>query len=211
MMIPIIEVDLNEPGPSLDHPPRHQRGVGEGTWFLCFLAIQIKCRLRLVVDPCQLRYARLHPKRQFVLFDPGLGFGIAHQFVVEFIERPEAIERLAADFGGNAGWVVDKEDGISYGPEADSRMHSGKISRGPQPRGDGLNLLGIARLCNQNDEGGEVLIERSEAIGDPGSHAGTPRDHVPGLDVGDRRFVVDRFGVHAANEAEVIDHLAGPR
>src|SRR5262249_987021 len=44
-----------------------------------------------------------------------------------------------------------------------------------------------------------------------GAEARPAGDLVAGLDVADGRLVVDGLGVHAADEAQVIDHAGGPR
>jgi hypothetical protein len=82
-----------------------------------------------------------------------------------------------------------------------------QVARRPEPRGDRLHLLGVARLGDQHHEGGEVVVERTEAVRDPRPEARAARDLVARLHVADGRLVVDGLGVHASNEAHIINHL----
>ncbi len=90
-------------------------------------------------------------------------------------------------------------------------MLAGQITRLPQPGRDRLDLFLIGRLRHQDHERRQVLIERAESVGGPGAQAGPAGDLVAGLHGGDGRLVVDRLGVHRANEAHLIDHLGRVR
>ena len=96
-----------------------------------------------------------------------------------------------------------------------AERHAGVLARQiagrPEPGRDGLQLLRVRRLGHQDDERRQVLVERAQAVGDPGAQAGPAGDLVAGLHEGDGRLVVDGVGVHAADEAHVVDHLGRVR
>ncbi len=74
-----------------------------------------------------------------------------------------------------------------------------------------MNLFRVRRAGHQHDERRQVVVQRAEAVGGPCAEAGAAGDLVARLHVGDRRLVVDRLGVHAADEAHVVDHLGRVR
>ena len=85
-------------------------------------------------------------------------------------------------------------------------MLAREVARRPEPGRDRLHLLGVRGPGDQDDERGQVVVHRPQAVRHPGAEAGPARDLVAGLHVGDRRLVVDRLGVHAPDEAQVVDH-----
>ena len=87
-------------------------------------------------------------------------------------------------------------------------MHARQKAVSPQPR---IERLVNAVLRDQHDKPRQVLVRAAETIRQPRSHAGTPREVMPRLNEGDRRIVVDVFGVERLQEAEFIRHLARPR
>ena len=204
--VPVVEIDLHEADAALHHAPRHQHAVGKRSRLLRFLAVKAKGALRLGGEIRQIGHARLHPKGHLVLRDAGPRLRIADLLERPLVERLKAVERLAAHFGRDAGGIVDVEDRVASGAEADAGVFTGEIAARPEPGPDRLHLLGVRRLGNENDERGEILIERAEAVAGPRSQAGAAVELVAGLHVGDRRLVVDRLGVHAANEAHLVGH-----
>ena len=181
--------------------------MGERAGVPGLFPVEVIRGLRLVLDGREVGDARLHPEGQLVLLDPGVRLRVADRLVIHLVELAEAVERAAADLGGDAGGVVDVKDRVAPRAERGGGVLAGKVARLPEPRRDRLNLLSVRWLGDEHDEGRQVLVERAEAVGDPGAEAGAAGDLVPGLDVGDRRFVVDRLGVHAPDEANVVDHL----
>ena len=76
----------------------------------------------------------------------------------------------------------------------------------PLPLGQRLAVPG-----NHHDEGGQVLVDRPQPIGDPRAQARPARELKPGLRKRHRRIVIDLLGVHRLDEAQVVDHLGGVR
>ena len=73
----------------------------------------------------------------------------------------------------------------------------------PLPVGDRLRLAESAGR-GQHDEPREILVLAPETIGHPGSHRWPARDGRPGVHEGVRGIVVDRFGHHRADNADLV-------
>ena len=180
--------------------------MGEAARVLHLVAVEgMGCR-RLAREVGQLGHARLHPEGQLVLLDAGVRLRVAHDLVVHLVERLQAVERLAADLGRDTVRVVDIKDRVATGAERDAGVLAREVARRPEPGRDRLHLLGVRGPGDQDDERGQVVVHRPQAIRHPGAEAGPARVLVAGLHVGDRRLVVDRLGVHAPDEAQVVDH-----
>jgi hypothetical protein len=145
------------------------------------------------------------------LLDARVRLRIADDFEVHLVQAPQAVERAAAHVAGDARRVVDIEDRIARGAEAAARVLARQVAGLPEASGDRLHLLGVGRPGDEDDERRQVLIERAEAVGRPCAEAGPAGHLVAGLHVGDGGFVVDRLGVHGADEAHVIDHTGRVR
>ena len=94
--VPVVVIDLHEPHAPLDHPPRQERGVGEGPRLLRLFAVERVGRGGLAGDVGQLGDARLHAEGQLVLLDAGVRLGVAHELVIHLVQGPEPVERIAA-------------------------------------------------------------------------------------------------------------------
>ncbi len=59
--------------------------------------------------------------------------------------------------------------------------------------------------------GGQVLVGTAEAVAEPRAHARPSKLLRSRVDVGDRRIVIDRFGVHRADDRHLVDDRRGVR
>ena len=50
----------------------------------------------------------------------------------------------------------------------------------------------------------QVTVHAAQSVAEPGAQTGTTRNLAAGLDVGDCRVVVDRFGKSAVNNAKIL-------
>ena len=211
VVIPVVVVDLDEANPPLDEAAGGERGVGEGARFLCIVAVEFKRAFGLGRKLGEFRHARLHPERHLILRDSRVRLRVADERGVHFIERLDAVERVAPHRCGNAGRVVDVQNGVALAPECHPGVLAREVAARPQPPADGLNLLAVRRLRDEHDERGQVLIFRSKAVAHPRAEAWPACDLVARLDVADGRFVVDRLGVHRADESNVVRAFRKPR
>ena len=125
-------------------------------------------------------------------------------FVRALAGRRASVRRTSR---GTPGGLLMYRIGSPRGAERDARVFAGQKSGRPQPGRDRLHLLGVGGLGDQHDERRQVLVERAEAVGRPRPEARPAGDLVAGLHERDGRLVIDGFGVHAADEAHVVDHL----
>ena len=75
----------------------------------------------------------------------------------------------------------------------------------PKPRVQ--RLAATAPLGDHHDVAGQIIAWAAEAIVEPRPHARVAKLLCAGVDIGDRRIVVDRLGIDAADER----HLVGER
>ncbi len=153
----------------------------------------------------------MHAEGQLVLLDARVRFRIADELVIHLVQLLQAVERAATDFGRHAIGIADEQDRIAGRTERNARMFTRQIAASPEPGGNGLLLLPVRRYGDKHDECWQIFVERAEPIGCPGAQARFAGDLVARLHVRDRRLMVDRVGVHAADEAHVVDHLGRVR
>ena len=67
------------------------------------------------------------------------------------------------------------------------------------------------RLRAEDDVAGQVVVDRAEAVGEPGADRRTADLRVPGVHHQHRRLVVRDVGVHRADEADVVGAAADVR
>ena len=209
--VPIVVIDLHEAHAALDHPPGQQGRVGERAGLLRRVAVELVGRFGLAGDVGQLRHAGLHAIRQLVLLNARVRLRIAELLVVQLVERADAVEARAADIARHAGRIVDVQDRIAGRAEAHARVLAGQKPARPEPRRNRLHLLGVRAAGDHHHERRQVVVERAQAVRAPRAEARPARHLVAGLHERDRRLVVDRLGVHAADEHEVVGHLLHPR
>src|SRR6185503_10904196 len=100
-----------------------------------------------------------------------MGLVVTDQLVVHLVQRPKAIERSAADLRRDSVGVIDVENGIAARPERDARVLARKVSGLPETSGDRLDLLGVRRYCNENDERREIVVQRAQPVRSPCAEA----------------------------------------
>ena len=72
-------------------------------------------------------------------------------------------------------------------------------------------LLGELGASVHDDVARQVLVHATQPVAEPGAEAGAARNLAAGLDVGDRRVVVDRLGEGAVHDAKLLRHLGRVR
>ena len=209
-MVPVVEINLHEPHAPLHHPPGHEDGVGKRTGLQYLLAIEAEGRLRLGRDVGEFGHARLHPEGHLILGDPGLRFGITKLLKCSLVQGLQAVERGAADARRDSGRIADVQDRIAGRAKTHPRVLAGQEAARPEPSANRLGLLDDGRAGHEHHERGQVGVERAQTVAGPGAEAGAASDLVAGLNVGDRRFVVDRLGVHRADETHLVGHRPRP-
>ncbi len=57
----------------------------------------------------------------------------------------------------------------------------------------------------------QVLVHAAQAVAEPSTQAGPPWNLAAGLNVSDRRIVIDRFGERAVDNTQFLGDLGGVR
>ena len=151
----------------------------------------------------------LHAEGHFIGRDAGVDFGIHDElvaFAVELVDRFDEGRLLGR---ADAFGIADVMNGISGRVKFDSLMAAGEKARRPLAGSDGLGVASTD--AGEDDEAGEVLGFRAEAVGDPGTHRGPTADRGAGVHEGVRRVVVDLLCDHGADDGDVVGHLGGVR
>jgi hypothetical protein len=167
-------------------------------------AVQLVKVRRLFGEPQDLGNGHLHPERQLIRLDSGPQrgvVGILHGG--EAVQAAQQLELIALLFPINIGsrrgegkrvFGVDRElDAIVLGAEVTGAMAAQAAA-----------AIGDRRT--QNDEPGQVVIERAKPVMDPRAHSGKlPLEHMPaGVELQLRSMVVVSRP-HRADHGDVVD------
>lgn len=74
----------------------------------------------------------MHAEGHFVLRDAGFDLGVVEFLMVDLVERAEVIEGFAAEVAADTVGIVEVEDGVFSGAEADALVFRGKEARAPE-------------------------------------------------------------------------------
>ena len=100
--------------------------------------------------------------------------------------------------------IGDIQHRVADRSQLDPLIPARNESRAPLSLGQRLAVPG-----NHHDEGRQVLVDGPQTVGDPGAEARPSRQLKPGLRERHRRVVIDLFGVHRLDEAQVVGDLRG--
>ena len=196
MLVPAAMKDLHESHIAFGHPASQQATGGKRARLLHIRSVHIENVLRFVRDVGQFGHRSLHAKGHFVLGDAGLRFRIA-----DFSERlaDSAVPANRACGGelprSTPGGLDRIQHRITLAAQGDALMLARQEPGAPQAVVQRLSFFAAGPGCGQHDKGGQILVQRAQAIAEPGSQTGAARQLVAGADVGNGRIVIDRFGV----------------
>ena len=205
-MVPVAVIELNEPHAALGQPPG-QQAVGGERAVAPLRAVQLEHVRRLVRDVHQLRHARLHAKRHFVLADARGDFRIVDRLVVQPIERLHAVDHVALLLGRDSARAADVQHRIALAAKLDALKAAGQKAAVPLPRGDRLRLAELAQR-RQHDEARQVVAVAAQAVREPRAHRRPAGDRRAGVHERVGRIVIDGLGVQRADDAHLVGHLA---
>ena len=141
--------------------------------------------------------------------DAGDGFRIADVSGEALVEDGEVVELGAALGAADAGGIVQVEHGIRPGAEDDALMLGRQEAGAPQAGENRLIRIFSRALGNEDHVGGQVGVIGAETVADPGAGRGVAELHRAGVDQGDGGIVVDRLGVHRADDTDFPGDLLG--
>ena len=206
--VPAAMINLHEAHAPFGQPPRHHAGIREGAGFVFGIRpVHFPGGGRFLRKIRQFRHGGLHPERHLILRDTRLRLRIAQLVVRHLIEPGKPVEHGAANLRGDAIGIVDEQYRVARTAQAHAGVLAGEEPGAPEARGDRLHVrFRMIMLCLQHHERGQVFIHAAEPVAQPGTDAGSPRDHKSGLHERDGRFMVDRFGMHGADDRDIVHH-----
>ena len=201
-MVPRAVIELNEPHATLGEASRQQtiRGVGAGLSRIG--AVQLEGAFRFFRQIGQLGHRGLHAKRHFILRDPRGDLRIVRRLEFELVQFLEIVDEPRPLRLIEARRVGDIQHRVAHRAQLDPLIPARNESRAPLSLGQ---RLAVPR--NHHDEGGQVLVDRPQPVGDPRAKARPSRQLKPGLRKRHRRIVIDLFGMHRLDEAQVVGDL----
>ena len=180
------------------------RRVGPGR--ADFRSVEIEDVLRLPGGVHQLRDTRLHPECHFILGDPGRDLRISDRLLALLVDRIDLIDGVAAHFWADPVRIAQIEHRIARIAEFHPLVLRREESRRPEPVIEGLVIGAPGAKRGQHHIGREIRVGAAQTVAEPGSDAGASRQLVSGLAKRNRGIVVDRFGVHRADQAQIVRH-----
>ena len=207
MGVPSTVEELHEADAALAEAAGHEGIVGEGAGLAGVLAVEFEGGLGFVGNVGELGHGHLHAEGHLVLGDAGFDLGVVEFLVMDTVEVAKVVEGFAAEVGVDTVGVVEVEDGILAGTEADALVFGREEAGSPEAVVEGL----AGPVGGHGDEGGQVGVFAAETVGKPGADGGAAGELEAGLEEGDGRVVIDGLGVHRANHADVIGHAGKVR
>ena len=128
-----------------------------------------------------------------MLLDASQYFGIAKSFVLSTIDGRERIQLSTTILASDAWRVAEIKHGITLTSHQDPLVLGWQEPWSPKSVEE--TLLWETGLRVHYDVVRQVLIETTQPVAEPRPQARTPGDLTAGLNVRDRRVMVDRFGV----------------
>ena len=141
--------------------------------------------------------------------DPGPGLGVAELPELFFVDLGEAVEHASAHAAVDTIGIFEVEDRIGARAHLDTLVFRGQEAASPEA---GIERLLLARSPGDHDNiGRKILVRAAEAVAEPGAEARLAGLLDARIDEGDGRIVVDRFGVEALDDGDVVYDLGNLR
>ena len=200
----VTVVDLNVTNPCLGHLASHQTLTPVVIGFLFINTVEFERRFRFSLEVHQLRRGRLHAKGKFKGIEVGHhgigGLALRHLGAIDALEQlkaPELFRRAQALIDDVLNLrILHRLLGLADGR---SLMHCRK---------EGVAvILRATHACGRADghKGGHVGVLCAEPVTDPASYRGAHGVDRAGVEKEGGGTMRHPFGVHAVNEAKLVD------
>ena len=147
----------------------------------------------------------LHAEGQFVLGNPRQGLRVAHVLVLIFVKVSDRIECLSTSLAAQSFGIGEIKDRIpSICPALYALVEGGKKTGTPK----GFSCARGFPSGSKDHEAGQVFIRASQTVGDPGTHGWITEKGISGLKKKLGGRMIELFGVHGSDDADVIDDRA---
>ena len=211
MLIPARMHELREAHAPLGEAAGDEAIIRKCAWDEDVGSIHLEDGLGFVAEIQQVRHGGLHAKRHLVLRDTGVDLGIADGAEVLAVEGLDVVEHRAARVAADARRVADIGHGIAGTAETHSLVLSRQETVTPVMLEEELAAgLGLIRR-GHHDEVWEVLVHRTEAVGEPCTHRRATRNLRARHEERDARGVIHGLGIHRADDAEFVGDGANVR
>src|SRR5579863_1640484 len=145
MYIPTPLIDLGKTHATLRHSPRQQTVVGKATLLSGFFSIQSPGAGRFIAKISQFRQRSLHPKRQLILTNPGIGLWVADLLKSYLVDSVDGVNHFTPNIAAHPRRVVQIEDRGAVRTKRDARIFAGKKTATPQLRRNWLQICARQR------------------------------------------------------------------
>ena len=190
---------LDEADAALDEAAGEEAVVRKGT-LARLRAIHFADALRLQLDIGDLGRDILHTESHLKGSDAGVDLRITDGFEALVVEEIYGVDGAALGLAGDAFRVGEVEDGITGGVEGDAVVDGGQEPGRPVcVAARGALLAGL-----HYDEARQVGVFRTQPVGNPRAERGTSELLGAGGHENLRGGVVERVGVHRADQRDVI-------
>ena len=210
VVIPVAMIELNETDATLGEAARDEAVAREGTGLVHVGAVAVDRGGGFAFEVHELGHAALHAVGHFKLADACLDLGVAAAGEVLAIEIGDAVEHQAATFAGEPGGIIEIEYGLAGPAELHALMLARQKAAAPKTRKQALAGAGFVDR-EQHDERREVFVDLAQAVVGPRAHARAAGELTAALEKRDRGIVVDRLGVHRADDANLVGDAASVR
>ncbi len=211
MLIPLADENLCEPHSSFGHASRQQTICSERAWFLDLGAVHVQDMLRFIREIGQFRNRGLHAVRHFVLRNSRLDFRVTDFRETLAIEFRQFVQHPTPHLLTHAVRIGKIQYRVAIGSQADPLMTRGKKTGTPKSSVQRLPAESAIDRRMQDNKRRQVLVHAAQSVRQPGTGTGPTRQLATGLDVGDRRIVVDRFGVDRFDHGQIVDDTCSVR
>ena len=204
MMVPAHVKELDESNIAFRESSCEQAigGIGPGAFDI--RPVLLEHMGRFVGYAEQIRDAALHAKSHLVLADARLDLRISKLVEVLAIELVETIEGKATALAVHPLGIRQIQHRISFVSEFDPLMLRWQKASSPKPVVQRLIVGPAGSKRRQYDVGRQIFVLTSQSIANPRTDARSTGKLGACLAEGDRRVVVDRFGVHRSDLAPVV-------
>ena len=97
--------------------------------------------------------------------------------------------------------IADVQDRVAHRPALHALVHAGQKAGAPE----GLAAGRVRAAADQDDEAGQVLVLRAQAVGDPRAHRGPAVARRARVEEQLRRRMVELVGIHRLDDRDVVD------
>ena len=211
VLIPAGMHQLYKSHTSLEQPSGDEAVVGEAAFGVHVGSVAIEYVLWFIRKIDEFWHTGLHPIGHLILCDAGVDLRITGGLAMRGVECGDVVEQCPPRFASDAGWIGQVGHRIAGVAKLHALIPAGEKAATPvvieEQLPAGLLFVGGGHHHKRR----QVVRLASQAITQPRTHAGTARHLAASQKVRHARSMVDRFGVHAANQTQLVSNTTDSR